>query len=615
MTVIHDYLISLSNTLEDNEPELRGQTTVCETGAAPSCPCATCRDDTEEAAFWTNETYTLASATAAGKDLLSFDYSTVSLTLASSRAGFRDTPDGILEECLSGYLENAFLRVAAREASISTRIGYEYAAFQAVGNYVQWPAIDWCSSSYDPRFRSWYVSAASGPKDVVIVLDVSGSMRVEGRMSLMREAALKLLDTFTSVDYVAVISFSNLITKGLGATRLVPATDANLAALKEFVSGLSSGGTTNYRGAFAEALSLLENSNGVSGASSSCTKAILFLSDGEPDEFLDTDYASVAATAEQLGGVQIFTYALGSGASTDYLKKIACRNDGAMWVVPDGGNLGDAMADYYTFLAPLQQTCQVRWTYYNDWSSGASLLAACLASFKKDARSDETSCSEGSQGCMPEMLGVVCMDVSLIATQAMIEAVGATSFYDRVDADRTSCLRRTATPEQLQALRARIDTAFGDAVCSAADLAVDAAPAPISCEGDSAASPPSSPGGTTGGGSDGGADSGAESDGGGRVGAIVGITAGVAVVVVLLVANLVCMKRRTPAYQPTQNAARNSAARPAAAVGAFPATSSAYAQPVAGPPPVVVAVPVGSPEPQGGVQMGYPTVPGRYPSY
>ena len=72
-------------------------------------------------------------------------------------------------------------------ATCALAVGYEYAAFQALGNYVQWPATQWCTSSYDPRFRPWYVSAASGPKDIVIVLDVSGSMDGNGRLKLLKE--------------------------------------------------------------------------------------------------------------------------------------------------------------------------------------------------------------------------------------------------------------------------------------------------------------------------------------------------------------------------------------------------------------------------------------------
>ena len=35
------------------------------------------------------------------------------------------------------------------------------------------------------------------------------------------------------------------------------------------------------------------------------------------------------------------------------MKQIACENNGATWQIAAGGNLEDAMADYYTFLAPM----------------------------------------------------------------------------------------------------------------------------------------------------------------------------------------------------------------------------------------------------------------------
>lgn len=39
-------------------------------------------------------------------------------------------------------------------------------------------------SDYDPRLRPWYVAASSGPKDLVLLIDTSGSMREYGRMDV-----------------------------------------------------------------------------------------------------------------------------------------------------------------------------------------------------------------------------------------------------------------------------------------------------------------------------------------------------------------------------------------------------------------------------------------------
>jgi len=52
------------------------------------------------------------------------------------------------------------------------------------------------------------VAATSGPKNVVIVVDTSGSMRERHRMALTITAVETLLETLTISDCAAVISFS-----------------------------------------------------------------------------------------------------------------------------------------------------------------------------------------------------------------------------------------------------------------------------------------------------------------------------------------------------------------------------------------------------------------------
>ena len=76
-------------------------------------------------------------------------------------------------------------------------MGYEYYGSQAIGSYTGWPGLQWCLGPYDPRFRPWYATAASGPKDVLIVIDSSGSMTSGGRMDMAIAAAKKVVDTLT----------------------------------------------------------------------------------------------------------------------------------------------------------------------------------------------------------------------------------------------------------------------------------------------------------------------------------------------------------------------------------------------------------------------------------
>ena len=61
--------------------------------------------------------------------------------------------------------------------------------------------------NYDPRLRPWYISAASAPKDVVIIIDSSASMK-GGRLHRAKAAAKTLLQTLSKKDYVNVIAAS-----------------------------------------------------------------------------------------------------------------------------------------------------------------------------------------------------------------------------------------------------------------------------------------------------------------------------------------------------------------------------------------------------------------------
>merc|ERR1719316_1393200 len=102
-----------------------------------------------------------------------------------------------------------------------------------------------------------------------------------GRMGLAQEAAKKVLNTLTFVDFVTIVVFSS--TAWAVTSTLVPATQENRKRLADIIDRQSPEGGTNFVEAFEAAMQVFANSRGNSCHSSACNGALLFLTDGIPD--------------------------------------------------------------------------------------------------------------------------------------------------------------------------------------------------------------------------------------------------------------------------------------------------------------------------------------------
>ena len=233
VTVAADYLKSIVDALEVTEVELRDVNLdgVCK--YRPSCRCCGCVDNPAWSAPGTPNYITLQHTT------------TTPIPDAQVSA-----PN--IDVCLSESLSASFQRIAAVEGD-ATRVGYEYYGSQ-LGTYMQWPGIDWCPSTYDPRFRPWFAAGAAGPKDVVVVIDTSGSMNSGAsrrRIEMAEEAASRVIDTLTESDYAAVVTFSS--TARSNTPTLTRMTTAAKSTFQSWISAnVAAGGGTNYRAAFAK---------------------------------------------------------------------------------------------------------------------------------------------------------------------------------------------------------------------------------------------------------------------------------------------------------------------------------------------------------------------------
>jgi Mg-chelatase subunit ChlD len=78
--------------------------------------------------------------------------------------------------------------------------------------YRGFPWKEMCSL-YDPRQRPWYVAGSSGTKNLVLILDISGSMNapsgIVSRLQLAKDAVTQVVDGLTNSDWVGFISFSS----------------------------------------------------------------------------------------------------------------------------------------------------------------------------------------------------------------------------------------------------------------------------------------------------------------------------------------------------------------------------------------------------------------------
>lgn len=199
-----------------------------------------------------------------------------------------------------------------------------------------------------------------------------------------------------------------------------------------------------------------------SSSTSSCHRLVLFLSDGEPNNWDEpADYTSVAEQAT-LHNSLVLTYALGSGAPGEILKRLACENEGVFYPVADNQNLGDVMAAYYSLLSPMLEPCQVRFTEYEDWFTKKKLLSACVPAYKKVEALAPSTCSaaynlSSSLTDVPHLIGVVCLDMQLIASDDQLHAhPGWPAFWARVTDQMASCPRRTFSESGREQLRARV---------------------------------------------------------------------------------------------------------------------------------------------------------------
>lgn len=426
LQVLEGYLQTTRDLIENTYAGLGSVNGEC--AHVPFCNCPSCSDNS----VWNGK----------------YDFNNVGVLMKSSAMSQHKRTDTCISEGVAAF----YRKIASKEMDEHySRPGWQYFAFQDSGTLTQWPAQHWCPADYDPRFRPFFASGATGPKDVVIVVDVSGSMGTNGRDGLAKIAVKKILDTLSWKDFTTVILFNGAI-HAVFSDLLQPVTDALRTNIQTWVDSCfdwSSGGT-NFVAAIDHAFTVIENS--VAAAQTSmCQKAILFLTDGQAT-YTEDNFQTTRQKALRFDTI-LFTYALGSGADTGVTKRLACENKGVFYSVPDNSDLATIMAQYYDYFASGQEVCSPAYVKYNDIVGGTEIWTGCLPAYKRTSSH-------------PETLGVGCIDVNVLANPPQLKSQASWEDFVCRASDITKRCRALSLDEcRLQKIRLKVGL---ESVCGAA---------------------------------------------------------------------------------------------------------------------------------------------------
>lgn len=160
--------------------------------------------------------------------------------------------------------------------------------------------------------------AARVPRDVTVVLDVSGSMS-GGKLEQAQRAVLQLLGTLGAQDRVRLIRFHSTV--GEWRPGWATATAPNLAAARTWVDGLQADGGTNIAGALQQAFRERPAAGRLG--------VVLFLTDGLPTVG-ERDPEQIAAAADRgRGNARVFAFGVGYDVNTYLLDRLSAAARGS----------------------------------------------------------------------------------------------------------------------------------------------------------------------------------------------------------------------------------------------------------------------------------------------
>eukprot|EP00040_Diaphanoeca_grandis_P024502 m.134714 g.134714 ORF g.134714 m.134714 type:complete len:673 (-) comp29755_c0_seq1:365-2383(-) len=196
------------------------------------------------------------------------------------------------------------------------------------------------------------------PLDVVCVIDTSGSMNSIGSiqgtgtdtdnsenpqlslLAITKHAVKTIIEVLGPNDTVALVEFNTNASEQLAPT---PMNSAGKKIAVQKVNALRAQGTTNLWGGLQLGLNL--SNQAATGRGPHRHKAVLLLTDGEPDRGSAPDSGYSLGVRKIRGHTVVHTFGFGYRVQSDLLREIAVEGQGMYSFIPDASFVGTAFVN------------------------------------------------------------------------------------------------------------------------------------------------------------------------------------------------------------------------------------------------------------------------------
>ncbi|ESO95823.1 hypothetical protein LOTGIDRAFT_116612, partial [Lottia gigantea] len=308
-------------------------------------------------------------------------------------------------------LNDAFMDNTRNDPTLTWQYFCSSDGFFRIFPGMKWPRDSDSVDTFDCRVRQWYIEAATSRKNIIILLDASGSMKGL-RMEIARNTVDKILQTFSNHDYFNILEFSEKVSyvdQCFNRT-LMQANADNIKRVQEKLKATETSYIANFERALVEAFELFRNVK-KKKKFDLCNKAIMLVTDGATEnyEWIFDQYNWPDKA------VRVFTFLIGREVSdTRQVKWMACANKGHYEHISTRADVQENVQQYVKILSrPMVQEKyhNMIWTpVYLDYPTEHGLgLMTSVAIPVFDGRTK----SEGEEDPATNLLGVVGTDLPI----------------------------------------------------------------------------------------------------------------------------------------------------------------------------------------------------------